>query len=552
MMNGNLTITKKINLLIISVLTIFFLITFSITVFILNSKNSKEITNLKKVIISEKKNQIKQTAILLNKISLLSTDSDTLVKTLNTMEPVESVHIYLVNKVDRKIVFTNQNCNGQNFSCLGWNGFEMFQGSRGFVNYTYKGYEGHGYYINSNFPEYVFAVAQPVEKLEQILINRRNILNDNIRTQYIWLFVLSIFLLIMVIGVSTFLSRGISEKIKRASDHLRDIAEGEGDLTKRLEVSGDDEIGELSGWFNVFIENVQLVFKDVSANAVNIKRSSSDLFGVAGNLSKGVESTFHKSDKAASSSEKVSTRINAVAAAMKQASSNIANIAAAAEQMSSTISEVSSNTEVAHGISTKAVTQAKNASSNVLELNKAALEIDKVTENIAEISEQTNLLALNATIEAARAGVAGRGFAVVANEVKNLANQTVEATLEIRGKIYDIQQKTEGTINEIESISDIINQINDIVSSIAAAIEEQSVTTREIAENVAQTSGGIGEISGKVGTNSVVIREIADDIYDVHSTADDLAKGNKDVHKNADELNKMAEELRSLVDKFKV
>lgn len=551
-MVGNLTITKKINLLIISVLTTYIVIALSITISIISSKNKEELANLKSIVNSEKKSELEKSAILLNKISSLADSQDELIKILNTMDQINSVHIYLVNKSSRKIVYSSQNCTGKEFSCIGWNGFETFQGAKGFVQYSYKGYGGVGYFINSTFDDYVFAMAPDLEKLAEVFNQRKNKLSRDLWTQFIWLIVISICLLIVVIFASTFLSRGISEKIKRASEHLRGIAEGEGDLTMRLEVRTGDEIGELAGWFNVFIEKVQLVFRDVSVNSANIKRSASELFDIAGGLSKGVESTFAKSDKAASSSEKVSTRINAVAAAMKKASLNIANVAAAAEEMSSTISEVAENTEVAHGISIKAVSQSKSASSKVQELNKAALDIDKVTENIAEISEQTNLLALNATIEAARAGEAGKGFAVVASEVKNLANQTVEATIEIKGKIRDIQEKTEGTINEIEGISDIIDQVNDIVSSIAAAIEEQSVTTREIAENVAQTSGGIGEISGKVGTNSVVIREIANDIYDVHTTANDIAKGNEEVHKNADELNTMAEELRDLVKKFKV
>lgn len=551
-MAGNLTITKKINTLIISVLTTYIIVALSITIFIINSKNSEEIRNLKSVINNEKRKELEKSAVLLKKISTLADTPEELIKILNTMDPINSLHIYLVKKESRKVVFSNQNCMGKEFSCIGWNGFDSFSGIKGFVKYSYKGYDGEGYFIKSSFNDYFFAIAPSLENLVEVINKREDNLSSELWTQFVWLVVISIFLLLIVVFASYYLSRGISEKMKRASEHLRDIAEGEGDLTRRLEVNTDDEIGELAGWFNVFIEKVQLVFRDVSVNSVNIKRSSSELFGIAGNLSNGVESTFEKSDKAASSSEKVSTRINAVAAAMKKASSNIANVAAAAEQMSSTISEVAENTEVAHGISIKAVTQAKSASSNVQELNKAALDIDKVTENIAEISEQTNLLALNATIEAARAGEAGKGFAVVANEVKNLANQTVEATVEIKGKIHDIQQKTEGTINEIEGISDIIDQINDIVSSIAAAIEEQSVTTREIAENVAQTSGGIGEISGKVGTNSVVIREIANDIHDVHATADDIARGNEEVHKNADELNSMAEELRDLVKKFKV
>ncbi len=103
-----------------------------------------------------------------------------------------------------------------------------------------------------------------------------------------------------------------------------------------------------------------------------------------------------------------------------------------------------------------------------------------VTETITEISEQTNLLALNATIEAARAGEAGRGFAVVANEIKELAKQTAQATLNIKSQIDDVQRTTSSTVTEINQISDVIRRVNDIVGTIATAVEEQTAATKRL------------------------------------------------------------------------
>jgi len=108
----------------------------------------------------------------------------------------------------------------------------------------------------------------------------------------------------------------------------------------------------------------------------------------------------------------------------------------------------------------------------------SAHAISKVTETITEISEQTNLLALNATIEAARAGEAGKGFAVVANEIKELAKQTNEATLDIKTKIEDVQVATDNTVADIEEISKVINNVNEIVVTITMAVGEQSKATK--------------------------------------------------------------------------
>ncbi len=119
-----------------------------------------------------------------------------------------------------------------------------------------------------------------------------------------------------------------------------------------------------------------------------------------------------------------------------------------------------------------AVDKTNSTFKRMAELGSAGQEISKVTETITEISEQTNLLALNATIEAARAGEAGKGFAVVANEIKGLAKQTAEATLEIRQRIDAIQSSTSTTITEMEQINTVINDVNSIVTTIASAVEQ--------------------------------------------------------------------------------
>lgn len=114
------------------------------------------------------------------------------------------------------------------------------------------------------------------------------------------------------------------------------------------------------------------------------------------------------------------------------------------------------------------------------ELASAADKLGKVTETITEISEQTNLLALNATIEA------GKGFAVVANEIKDLAKQTADATMEIKALIDNVQNTTAITGNGINSIPEVIGGVNDTIPGIATAVEEQTATTNEIVQNIAQ------------------------------------------------------------------
>ncbi len=155
---------------------------------------------------------------------------------------------------------------------------------------------------------------------------------------------------------------------------------------------------------------------------------------------------------------------------MEHATSNIEMVAVAVEEMNTTINEITTNTSVAKKTTNDAVVRADSVSNRMSELGEAADEIGRVVESITDIYGQVNLLALDATIEAAQAGVAGKGFAVVANEIKELAQQTSEATDEIKGKVGGIQRSTESTISEIKGITGIINTVDDIVTGIAGSI----------------------------------------------------------------------------------
>jgi len=340
--------------------------------------------------------------------------------------------------------------------------------------------------------------------------------------------------------------------ISKVVEGLKDIAEGEGDLTTRLEIKSDDEVGELARWFNTFIDKLQGIIKDISGNAETLSKSSSDLSDLSSQMSTGTDKMSGKSNTVSTAAEEMSSNMTSVSAAMEEASINIGMVATAVEQMTSTINEIAQNSEKARNVTADAVSQAQNASNSINKLGLAAKEIGKVTETITEISEQTNLLALNATIEAARAGDAGKGFAVVANEIKELAKQAADATGEIREKIEGIQGSTDGTVTEIENISNVINNVNDVVSTIASAVEEQSLTTRDIATNVAQASQGIQDVNKNVAQSSTVSRDIATDISEVNQEASEMSNSGSQVNLSATDLSSLAGQLTKLVGQFKV
>ncbi len=361
------------------------------------------------------------------------------------------------------------------------------------------------------------------------------------------------FLAVLLTGlVWAFVANTIVKPIKNAVASLKDIAQGEGDLTMRLNASAKDEVGELGFWFNTFIEKLQGIVKQISENSNFVNAASHQLSVIAKDLSSGAEDTSQRAANVATASEEMSANLNNVAAAMEQSATNTNMVASASEEMTSTIKEIADNAERARNVSSQAVHQAKNASEKMGELGLAAEKIGMVTETITEISEQTNLLALNATIEAARAGEAGKGFAVVANEIKDLARQTAQATLNIKNQIGDVQRTTQVTVVEINQISEVISGVNDIVATIATAVEEQTAATREIANNIAQASQGIQEVNENVSQSSAVAGEITEDISKVNVAANGISESSKKVQANSEDLQRMAVELNTIVGNFKV
>ncbi|MFH1155565.1 MAG: methyl-accepting chemotaxis protein [Pseudomonadota bacterium] len=346
------------------------------------------------------------------------------------------------------------------------------------------------------------------------------------------------------------IATSISRPTTQALSFIERLSQG--DFTQTLSINQKDEIGKLAQSLNRLVSNLAKMFREVNNGIITLTASSTELGTISEQMNQGAELTSGKAHTVAAAAEEMSTNMNNVAAASEEASTNVNIVATATEEMSATVQEIAQNSEKSRCITSEAVSQAQAATTKMDKLGAAAADISKVVEVISEISDQTNLLALNATIEAARAGEAGKGFAVVANEIKELAKQTAQATVEIKQKIGSMQSSTIDTVNQMQQVAKIITQVNEIGATIATAVEEQAIATQEIASNVLQAAQGIQEVNTNVSTISMVAGDISKDITEVNLSADEMATSSSQVNISAQDLQKLASRLSKITDQFKI
>jgi methyl-accepting chemotaxis protein len=326
-------------------------------------------------------------------------------------------------------------------------------------------------------------------------------------------------LITAVVGVQTL--HAIRRPLRDMLTGLRAVADC--DLSVQVPVLRRDELGDMAGSLNVAIGAIRETVAATAASVGTLTHASGDLRQLAGDLDSSAEQTSSLAQSADGSARHVSAAVNAMMTATEQLSSSIREIARQTTSASATTHDANEN--------------AARTAASVHGLSTASREVGDIVLLITNIAEQTNLLALNATIEAARAGEAGKGFAVVATEVKDLAQETAQATADITAKISAMQEMTGGTADAIASITDVIAQIDEGQRTIAAAVEEQAATTDMLSRNVRDVSVAADEISGTVG--------------DITRSTEATATGANTTRGSAEEVSTAAGEIETLIRRFR-
>lgn len=352
----------------------------------------------------------------------------------------------------------------------------------------------------------------------------------------------------LVVCLSWVLTGRIVKPLRRVVEFAQGIAGG--NLTGRIDLHRQDELGDLAGALNQMADTLQGIMRQLTTNARTLTESSGELTKTATQLAGSADATQRQSSHVAASAAEMSASMKSMAAASDDMTANVRSVASATEELAASIAEIAKNAERASNVASDAAQLVESSDTTIGQLGVAADEIGRVIEVIQDIAEQTNLLALNATIEAARAGDAGKGFAVVATEVKELAKQTTDATEDIRQRIDRIQTSSSRAIDSIRHIRGVIEQVNEVSRTIASAVEEQSITTKEIARNVAHTSTAAEMVTNSVSQSAVASNEITENIVAVDTAAHESAQGAQQTRVAGDALANLAAELHRVVSHF--
>jgi len=333
-------------------------------------------------------------------------------------------------------------------------------------------------------------------------------------------------------------SRKIVKPLRRAAEMMEDIAQGEGNLTARMEVHGEDEIAKMCLGFNHFVEKLRDTMQRVTAATAQLATATDEMSAISKESQQGINKQRNETDM-------VATSMNEMSATTQEVARNAADASSSAAEANDHALNGEKVVELTIGAIERLANEVSNARGAISTLNEDSANIAGVLDVIKDIAEQTNLLALNAAIEAARAGEQGRGFAVVADEVRTLASRTRESTEEIEGMIGRLLDATKNAVSTMETGQ---TAAQDAVATSDTARK----ALRDITSSVDSIVGLNNQIATAAEQQGVMAEEVNRSITNITNIAIETDAGAEQTNNSTEEMARLANELQGLVQQFKV
>ncbi|MFH1094032.1 MAG: methyl-accepting chemotaxis protein [Candidatus Omnitrophota bacterium] len=432
---------------------------------------------------------------------------------------------------------------------------KMISGDRGIGVYTYENVRKYVFYVPYPKQQWSVAITLPVQELMQ---SSRQILGIILG--------LGCLVLVGVVLMALRMSNGITRPIQSIVDVMAVLADQSGDLTKRLKVESNDEVGEMAKQFNKFMDSLQSMLikvRDVSEKVNSLSEMLSSTSQEINASTEEISTIFQRMSAGVTNqvkgTEEATEIILQMVQSLKEAAKNAGEGATSSMKTSDLAKEGMSSAKEAVERTTRIITVAAEISKIVGLLGTRSTEIGRIVDVITGISSQTNMLSLNAAIEAARAGESGRGFAVVAEEVRKLADSSSQAAKQIALLIRSIQTETSQAVESVKTATTAVDEGQIIINAVSVGLKE----ILKAAEFSALQAQFINDASNaqlkytqrvdetiKKGTK--FSHETVDSIEDSTNSMHGITASMQEMTASAQDLSQMAVGLRTLVNKFKL